>query len=71
MRFVISCYGEVVDDLSFDDSEAAMRAAEAHIRDCPYGAMPWAIDIEWHEGEKHFSAASGEWLDHWVRKVPD
>ncbi len=71
MKYVISCYGSVVEDAIFDDADLAKEQAEEHIRTCPEGAMPWALDITWHEGERFFSAAAGEWLDHWVRKVPD
>lgn len=66
-EWLVTCYGEPTYE-RFPDAAAAKNAAEAHIRQCPEGPMPWA-KVEWHQTDLGVwvSAAGGQWLNHHVR----
>lgn len=67
VTYTLTCYGTPYDVA--ENRLLAKRRAEKHIRACPYGAMPWALNIEWHSTDEGIlcSAAKGEWLDHHLK----
>lgn len=73
--FRFFCYGdEYTPAGAVEDLEAAKRAAEEHIRECPEGPMEWATDVRWHFADKvgpcgsWVSAAAREWLNHAIEE---
>lgn len=60
----ITCYGDEIE--GHNDLATAITAAEAHIRACPMGAMPWAEEIKWFAVRSALAAACGEWLNHQI-----
>lgn len=69
--YIVTCYGEPA-HVCFTRL-TALNVAEAHIRDCPQGAMPWAKRIVWYETdvevighESYVSVSRGEYLNHIV-----
>lgn len=74
-RWQLTCYGNVVGEFH-TPIEDAIPAADAHIRRCPKGPMPWATSIIWDEttlpelGGRWVSRGHGSWLNHHLVPTP-
>jgi len=78
--WVLTCYGQPADGFEATLDDAKRRASHHLRRTCPYGPMPWATTITWHQttlpelGGRYVSSAGGSWLNHHlipVRWPPD